>query len=1104
MKRTNKALSLLLTLCMLAVLFPWTAVPAFAAVTGSGTEGDPFVVDSWADLKEKMAAGGYIRLGADVSDPDKTSSSYLSVDSGKTVTLDLAGHTIDRALTETTKSGYVISLAGTLTINDSSNPSTGTITGGWNSSNYGGCVCTNNGSSLTLNGGTISGNKVDRTSGEAKGGAVYVTVNATFTMNGGAITGNSVSTSGGALGGGVCVHGYNTGVGTFNMNGGTISGNSVTGSAINSRGGGVHYYSGGHFNLKGNCTITGNTANSVANNVEAESSINITGALDASTRIGVTAAVNTQVTSNNIGTYGSVTNFTSDQPIYAPEVYRGYVRLVVVGEFVAARDATCTETGISQGCWLNDGHYYSDQTCTEEINPVIPALGHDMTHHDAVAATATTFGNVEYWTCSRCGKYFSDANGDTETTAEAVRILPTSVISASYVDAGGTEHTVDAIPLAESMTTLTEGTYVVNSSISFTGTVTLAGDVTLILADGCTMSIGTENSPLDVGGINSPYNLTIYGQSLGTGYLKIYSNAYYGIQIGSDKAYTQHSGNVLIRHHSEPCIYQGTITLDGGTLDVESESAGNGDIASSSISILGGQLHARNRGLRAADGITLGCTNAGDVIYAASYSGSVTVADGKTLCYVSNSEKHILTGTLTAAQISAIAGKELTKAMGWADLSTAMTAGGTRTVTLTNDVTRPYADLINVAGTVTLDLNGYTIDGNGKTNPIFSVTDGVSLTITDSGTGGNLCQGGQNPTVGVYEGGSLTLAAGTINAQASGVFVFKGSFTMTGGAITGGSSGVYLYDGGSFTMSGGSITGNDDYGVEIGENASFTMTGGTITGNNGGVLMDDKTATFTVSGNVNITGNTVYDVLPYPYYNDLDGNVLTPVTIGGALASTARIGINIYDYFAEKYIIGDAVKLFTTGLPGNGTRQNFVLNGRDGHRLVIPASGEMGIATAYTLTVPENVTASGLTAETDGTYKVGCGDVVTLNYSNVPAEKQVVYSVNGAAIGENSFAMPAQAVVVTVGWKEDISPAIEGDTSDEAIVTAPANSRLVCAVYDANGQMTAVWVKELPYGCVDNRINNLLDMDLAANAHYKIFLLDGTTCVPLCAAWSNS
>ena len=41
---------------------------------------------------------------------------------------------------------------------------------------------------------------------------------------------------------------------------------------------------------------------------------------------------------------------------------------------------------------------------------------HQMQHVAAVAATCTEGGNSEYWTCSACGKYFSDAEGKKEIT----------------------------------------------------------------------------------------------------------------------------------------------------------------------------------------------------------------------------------------------------------------------------------------------------------------------------------------------------------------------------------------------------------------------------------------------------------------------------------------------------------------------------------------------------------------------------------------------------------------------------------------------------------------------------------------------------------------
>ena len=119
-KKLNQVLSAVLLTAALLV-----GQTANAQVTGLGTEGDPWVVTTWSDLKTKMPAGGYIRLDADVSDLDKTSSSYLQVPSGKTVTRNLNGHTIDRALTAATSNGYVISVTGTLTMIDSSNPSTG-------------------------------------------------------------------------------------------------------------------------------------------------------------------------------------------------------------------------------------------------------------------------------------------------------------------------------------------------------------------------------------------------------------------------------------------------------------------------------------------------------------------------------------------------------------------------------------------------------------------------------------------------------------------------------------------------------------------------------------------------------------------------------------------------------------------------------------------------------------------------------------------------------------------------------------------------------------------------------------------------------------------
>ena len=49
----------------------------------------------------------------------------------------------------------------------------------------------------------------------------------------------------------------------------------------------------------------------------------------------------------------------------------------------------------------------------------IPATGHKLTKTEAKEPTCTENGNTEYWTCSTCGKYFSDANGNTEIAKDS-------------------------------------------------------------------------------------------------------------------------------------------------------------------------------------------------------------------------------------------------------------------------------------------------------------------------------------------------------------------------------------------------------------------------------------------------------------------------------------------------------------------------------------------------------------------------------------------------------------------------------------------------------------------------------------------------------------
>jgi len=53
--------------------------------------------------------------------------------------------------------------------------------------------------------------------------------------------------------------------------------------------------------------------------------------------------------------------------------------------------------------------------CSDDESPNgEPSHTHTLTRHAAVSATCTAKGNIEYWTCADCGKYFSDADGANE------------------------------------------------------------------------------------------------------------------------------------------------------------------------------------------------------------------------------------------------------------------------------------------------------------------------------------------------------------------------------------------------------------------------------------------------------------------------------------------------------------------------------------------------------------------------------------------------------------------------------------------------------------------------------------------------------------------
>ncbi|WP_273477385.1 Ig-like domain-containing protein [Faecalicoccus acidiformans] len=86
------------------------------------------------------------------------------------------------------------------------------------------------------------------------------------------------------------------------------------------------------------------------------------------------------------------------------------------------KDATCTADG-NEEYWTCEtcGNHFSDAEGKTEIelsDTVISATGHNLIKTEANKATMDASGNIEYWYCSDCEKYFKDEKGEHEITLD--------------------------------------------------------------------------------------------------------------------------------------------------------------------------------------------------------------------------------------------------------------------------------------------------------------------------------------------------------------------------------------------------------------------------------------------------------------------------------------------------------------------------------------------------------------------------------------------------------------------------------------------------------------------------------------------------------------
>ncbi len=101
----------------------------------------------------------------------------------------------------------------------------------------------------------------------------------------------------------------------------------------------------------------------------------------------------------------------------------------------SAKNPTATKVGNTE-YWYCKGcdTYFSDSKGTKPIAPnswIIPATGsatdknhiHSLVKTEEKAATQTVPGNIAYWTCEKCGKFYTDSKGTKEVDAKDL-IIP--------------------------------------------------------------------------------------------------------------------------------------------------------------------------------------------------------------------------------------------------------------------------------------------------------------------------------------------------------------------------------------------------------------------------------------------------------------------------------------------------------------------------------------------------------------------------------------------------------------------------------------------------------------------------------------------------------
>ncbi|MGO5479191.1 InlB B-repeat-containing protein [Anaerovoracaceae bacterium HCP3S3_H6] len=329
-----------------------------------------------------------------------------------------------------------------------------------------------------------------------------------------------------------------------------------------------------------------------------------------------------------------------------------------------------------------------------------------------------------------------------------------TVTGITYLDASGAQQTCDnATAVTEDDTTWgtdNETTwYVAQGDVTIESRVTVTGDVHLILADGCNLTV---NGGIYVSSLTAS-KLTIYGQENGTGELYAYASSGSDFAgIGGNKEPYGTSGEITINGGNITAVGDGIgagigggdmggfecITINGGTVTATGGNNGGssgigtfeGGSTYGTITISGGTVMATgtNHGIDASNYGTISTGNDGHAVIFASYTNSM----GSYFRYSSSQNRDSWRGVIFEGNSGQIYGDDITPSE-----SFEIPSDKTLTIDSGKSLTIPAGKTLTVTGKLTNNgkfyvdgtLNG-TVNGNGDVYYNLAPTD---CTVSSTG-----------------------------------------------------------------------------------------------------------------------------------------------------------------------------------------------------------------------------------------------------------------------------------------------------------------------------------------------------------------------------------